>query len=102
MAAVPLGKNDVAWQRFEFSTGTPVASAPPRLNTIAEFEISFPEQNGAVLMAPKELLDRIGPDNLNRVQAVDPNLAILIGRIASKTHSEGSLKPIYLRAGAGF
>jgi tRNA threonylcarbamoyl adenosine modification protein YeaZ len=98
VAAVPVGKNDVAWQRFESVAGSKIASTDPKLSSLAEFR----QQEIAAMIAPREFLDRIGRDNPKQDLFVDTPLAVLIGRSASADDSARPLKPLYLRAGAGF
>ena len=104
VAAVPVGKNDIAWQAFEKSDGYATATSEPKLSSLVEFADALADDDASTVLTSAELLDRIDREKLRHAQSADStvNLAALIGRLAVVGDRTDVLKPLYLRAGAGF
>ena len=104
VAAVPVGKNDVAWQTFEISNGIATATSEPKLSSLVGFTDALADHDTSSVLAPAELLDRTGRQTMNQAQQPDSmtNVAVLIGKLAVVSDRTRSLTPLYLRAGAGF
>ena len=100
IAAVPVGKNDVAWQPFEVKEGGARSTlAVPRLLPAASFVNELERHPGAALFAQTDLLknltDRL-PDSTPTFDA-GVGLAEFVGRFAlSAPTSDTRLRPIYL------
>ncbi|MEO8573989.1 MAG: tRNA (adenosine(37)-N6)-threonylcarbamoyltransferase complex dimerization subunit type 1 TsaB [Pyrinomonadaceae bacterium] len=101
LVAIPVGKKDVAWQRFSVdSEGDHSAETPSELLS----SVSFIDQLKGLplinLLLQTDLLDRIR----HQIPATTPwldagiGLAEFVGRLASRQReSDGHLQPIYLR-----
>ncbi|HKP68073.1 MAG TPA: tRNA (adenosine(37)-N6)-threonylcarbamoyltransferase complex dimerization subunit type 1 TsaB [Pyrinomonadaceae bacterium] len=101
VAAVPVGKNDVAWQRFTLSNGRASESAKPNLTSIQDFENEVRDIDPHAIRAPIDVLQRIGIDGSSPANG-DTTFAALVGKVAIENSANGSLTPIYLRSGTGF
>jgi tRNA threonylcarbamoyl adenosine modification protein YeaZ len=101
VAAVPVGKNDIAWQRFESLAGKTHELAKPTLASLPEFQREVENVDPSGIWAPLDVLQRIGLDGST---AADDGrtLAALVGKVAGASRPESTLTPIYLRSGAGF
>ena len=105
VTAVPVGKNDVAWQQFENSNGTTRPLSPPTLVSAPEFCDALGELGRLSVRAPRSLLERVSSHSLNHAfETADDNstLATLVGRYGFSYPTDKSLRPIYLRSGTGF
>ena len=104
VAAVPVGKNDVAWQAFEMDNEIATATSEPKLSSLVEFTDAIGDDDASSVLTPTEFLNRIDREKLHHAEPADStvNLAALIGRLAGAADQTNGLKPLYLRAGAGF
>lgn len=98
VAAVPVGKTDVAWQAFEVGKdGVRTPIHEPQLSSYLTFVNDLERLPGAVLLAQTELLTRELPATTVFVDA-GIGLAEFVGRFAaSRNEPDDSLRPIYLR-----
>ena len=53
IAAVPVGKNDLAWQRFDRMSGGVRAVSQPSIVSISEFENAIRKSDPLVVLAPQ-------------------------------------------------
>jgi tRNA threonylcarbamoyladenosine biosynthesis protein TsaB len=99
--AVPVGKNDIAWQSFgSKASGTRVAVSEPSLSSVATFTSHLAVVEPSDLFAHTEALDRIKGSISERVVCVDAGttLANYLGQFAAGgTTAAGSMRAIYLR-----
>jgi tRNA threonylcarbamoyl adenosine modification protein YeaZ len=101
IAAVPVGKSDVAWQRFEIrENGSRRSNEGPVLMSSASFIDNLKRMPDSTLFAHSELLERLAgliPDNTTWIDA-GIGLAEYVGRFASSLdHTPVTPRPIYLR-----
>ena len=102
ICAVPIGKNDVAWQLFGTATlGKRGAAAEPCLSSLSSFaKVLVGGPSTGVLFAPGEILERVKdaiPDNVTCVDA-GKGLAEYVGRFAMvNIGTDDSMRPVYLR-----
>lgn len=105
VTAVPLGKNDVAWQLFHKLNAVPKPLSPPSLLSVAEFIRALGEFDRLTVHAPRALLERIGQNTLGHDLVAADNASTLagaVGRYAFAHRIGETLLPIYLRSGTGF
>lgn len=101
LAAIPVGKNGVAWQPFEVEeSGKPNSLAEPRLLSFLSFVDQLKALGDSTLLAQSDLSRRLCgllPEN-TQYKDVGQGLAECVGRLASsKDQRANRLKPIYLR-----
>jgi tRNA threonylcarbamoyladenosine biosynthesis protein TsaB len=101
IAAVPVGKSDVAWQPFEIrESGNRRPAENPVLMSSASFIDNLKCMPDSTLYAHSELLERLAgliPDNTTWIDA-GVGLAEYVGRFASSLdHTFKPPQPIYLR-----
>ena len=101
IAAIPVGKNDVAWQHFSQATDGGKTTTGPELLPVAEFiDVLSREYSGTNLLAHVELLPRLGAriSSSIRLRGVGPGMAEFVGKLAlSEDRLPAPLHPIYLR-----
>ena len=100
IVAVPVGKNDVAWQYFSSARGAESVSTAPELSPVQDFVDVLGKHTDADLLAHVELSERLEgelPASVN-LRSVGPGLAAYVGRLAIQTdRSKTSPNPMYLR-----
>jgi tRNA threonylcarbamoyl adenosine modification protein YeaZ len=101
IAAVPVGKSDVAWQHFETrGNGNRRSQEDPVLMSSASFIDNLKLMPDSTLYAHSELLERLAglfPTNTASIDA-GISLAEYVGRFASSVENAAkSLHPMYLR-----
>jgi hypothetical protein len=101
IAAVPVGKNDVAWQPFELEKqGSQKARAAAELLPVSSFAEKLRDFPDSTLFAQTDLFVKLSdglPAVMQRVDAGN-GLAEYVGRFASfPNKNSSSLRPIYLR-----
>ncbi|HUR98730.1 MAG TPA: tRNA (adenosine(37)-N6)-threonylcarbamoyltransferase complex dimerization subunit type 1 TsaB [Pyrinomonadaceae bacterium] len=101
IVAVPVGKNDVAWQIFRTGgQGAPQGDSDPELLSSASFIDRLKGLPEVSLFGQRDLLDRIGdqiPLTTPRVDA-GRGIAEMVGREAMRQgETDSPLRPIYLR-----
>jgi len=101
VAAVPVGKNDIAWQRFECRAGQTRELAKPTLASLPDFKSEIENVDPSTIRAPLDVLLRIGLDGSTAADN-GRTLAGLVGKLAVQPRADATLTPIYLRSGAGF
>ena len=101
IVAIPVGKNDVAWQVFSsVGQGEHRPAAPSQLWSSQSFIDQLKEMPNITLFAHTDLLPRIGERIPGTTPWVDAgaSLAESVGRFAARQDvSDRSLHPIYLR-----
>ena len=101
VAAVPVGKTDVAWQLFETrKDGVRRAVNDPEVSSSSRFVEDLARVSGVIIFAQTELLTRVVGELPPTTVCLDAGigLAEFVGRFASSTNQSGaSLRPIYLR-----
>ena len=104
VAAVPVGKNDVAWQTFEVSNEIATATSEPKLSSLVEFTNALADHDRPRVLASAELLERLDSEKMDHVESSGSmaSLASLIGLHALVGDRTTDLKPLYLRAGTRF
>ena len=99
--AVPVGKNDVAWQPYGASKADRRESVcEPQLCSVIKFASELSLMPGTALFAHTNLLDRMAGAIPPETKAMDAGsrLAEYVGRFAMRwPDGEGTMKPIYLR-----
>ena len=105
VCAVPVGKNDIAWQRFLGGETALQPLSSPTLVSLVDFMSVLGGLERTRVTAPRLLLDRISSGALDHdLIATDDtaSLAALVG-IYSVSHTGArQLQPIYLRSGKDF
>ncbi len=103
IAAIPVGKNDVAWQPFESTRdGIKKGSSNCQLVSVATFVENLKHFPGSTVLAQTDLLQSIEQRVPGTTQWIDAGtgLAECVGRFASVRDELGSsARPIYLRNG---
>ena len=101
VVAIPVGKNDVAWQIFSpGGHGEHRPSGPSELESSASFIDRLRSLPDVTLHAHTHLLTRISSQLPETTPWIDAgaNVAEFVGRFASRQdRSDRSLQPIYLR-----
>jgi tRNA threonylcarbamoyladenosine biosynthesis protein TsaB len=101
VTAVPVGKNQVAWQVFESSEGGASDASPPELASFATFVELLSSRSSATLLAHTDVYTRLSGDLPTGLTLIDAgtNLAGLIAQFVGSHPSDSgsSLKPLYLR-----
>ena len=101
VAAIPVGKNDVAWQAYEIKhDGHRSAAGEAHLSSPARLVAELERLRGSVLFAQTDLIYRLTERQHVVPRHVDAGtgLARFVGRFASSRKQDGSsLRPIYLR-----
>jgi tRNA threonylcarbamoyladenosine biosynthesis protein TsaB len=101
ITAVPVGKNDVAWQSFEIAVdGNRRASTQPVLTSLSSFLEDLTSSPDSTLIAHTELLTRIAGTVPRSITCIDAGagLAEYVGRYAASLNAPATpLHPIYLR-----
>ena len=102
ICAVPVGKNDVAWQPFgPAAGGHREATAKARLSRSSTFALQLGGFHDSVLFAPGEVLACIKGSRPDDLLCMDSGTALAeyIGRFAAAGGGENgdSMNPIYLR-----
>ena len=99
IAAVPVGKNDVASQRFEPGDEGQDESSSPALDAYPDFVDRLGEFSPHTILAHRDLYERLSiePDLPVAIEDVGTNMALLIGLSSVAGPSPMSLTPIYLR-----
>lgn len=101
IAAVPVGKNDVAWQSFDICRdGKRSASTPPVLTSLPLFVEDLKSSPDSTLFAHTELLTRITGSVPESTPCIDAGLGLAeyVGRYATSLNAPATpLHPIYLR-----
>lgn len=92
IAAIPVGKKDVAWQAF-----TSEAARDAQLSNEVDFVSAIGESGSVTLVAHSELLERVGDRFASTVNVMDAGTAVAewIGR--PDFHARSLPAPIYLR-----
>lgn len=95
IAAVPVGKNDIAWQRFK--DREPLEN--PVLSSSAGFIHELSLNSDLALFLQSDLFECIADQLSTERDKVDAGrgLAEFIGRFALKTEANGLAQPLYLR-----
>ena len=97
IAAIPVGKNDVAWQRFSNFTES---EADPELLPLEAFVEDLNQDSDIDLLAHVEIFDRLDgrlPGSI-RLRNAGSGMAEYVGQLARhRGNSKASLHPIYLR-----
>ena len=104
VAAVPVGRNDIAWQRLDNSGGALHEISKPALVSITDFKTAIENIPQPPIQAPRALLQRLGYEDRDGAKAADDGvtLAALVGKLAVDCPDVTDLRPIYLRSGTGF
>ena len=103
VVAVPVGKNDIAWQRFDTSAAVPRELEKPALVSFMDFKAAVQNMDRSTIRFPRDLLERLGyADHGSRAADDATTLAALVGKVAIDRPGDGDLRPIYLRSGTGF
>lgn len=102
VAAVPVGKNDVAWQRFDTSGGNRQVLSKPDLVSLTDFRTAIESVATSSIRAPRDLLQRLGYDDGAIAADEGISLAALVGKFAIDRPEAADRRPIYLRSGTGF
>ncbi len=101
VSAIPVGKNDVAWQAFDIKkAGVRASFGEPKLSSSFRFVEELEGFKSSVLYAQTELLSRLIEQFSPATVCVDAGtgLAGIVGRFASSRNEIGAaLRPIYLR-----
>ena len=103
VAAVPVGRNDIAWQQFEVSSGRTRPLSEPGLISISDFATALGNIELSIVRAPGATLARIDLGTGGHTfEAADDDstLAAAVGKYAAGTSGDENLHPIYLRSGA--
>ena len=98
IAAVPVGKKDVAWQSFATAEGKAIATGQPELAFQADFAAAMNDRSDAALLAQSDLGARLREYSLGVtiIRDMGENLADLVGLAVSRGFG-GDPQPIYLR-----
>ena len=103
IAAVPVGRNDVAWQRFESGVSPPAEKSYPRSTSFESFLGEEDSFAGAEFIVHSSIRDKITerfPDS--SIHDLGDNLAVHIGNAIAGGRAELSgLEPIYI-SNSGF
>jgi tRNA threonylcarbamoyladenosine biosynthesis protein TsaB len=101
ITAIPVGKNDVAWQSFEISTdGKRLALTQPVLTSSSSFLEDLKTPPASTLFAHAELLTRISGIVPAGITCIDAGLGLAehVGRYAASLNTPAApVHPIYLR-----
>ena len=103
VAAVPVGRNDIAWQRFQISSERTRPLSEPSLISISDFVIELGSTDRSIVRAPGATLERIDLGTGGHVFESaddDATLAAAVGQYVAGTSGDENLQPIYLRSGA--
>ncbi|HSI88721.1 MAG TPA: tRNA (adenosine(37)-N6)-threonylcarbamoyltransferase complex dimerization subunit type 1 TsaB, partial [Pyrinomonadaceae bacterium] len=93
IAAVPIGREDIAWQVFD--NGSPVTE--PRVGSFDDLIAALSDLHGPATFHHYGLSDRLNAiGNALNVTTPDLSLAALIASAAARGHAEPHLAPIYL------
>jgi len=98
-SAIPVGKQDVAWQSFEMTDEGPIPVSDPVQDSQESFITCLKTFTVPTTVVHSELFARVAkavPDNVQLVDA-GANVARLIGVFAARFPSRRSGRPIYLR-----
>ena len=101
LAAILVGKNDIAWQPFLLpQPGKPDSAAEPQLLSLSSFIDELADFADSTLLAPSDLLIRLADllPEYTRYVDMGTSLAECVGKFASSKDKPGNrLQPIYLR-----
>jgi len=101
IAAIPVGKNDVAWQAFNADNpGREDPRTYAELVPLASFVEHLKSRQHMRLFAQTDLLKRLGNQIPSTTPFVDAGIGMaeFVGRLASREDAtNSSLQPIYLR-----
>ena len=101
IAAIPVGKNDIAWQYFSEVADGEKTTTGPELLPVPEFiDVFSRDYTGTDLLAHVDLVPRLDgkiPSSI-RLRTVGPGMAEFVGKLALSEHRlPAPLHPIYLR-----
>ena len=101
LVAIPVGKNDAAWQRFEADgSGLPNPTTEPELLPLSLMAGEMRSQPPLVILAHSDLLDRISNQVPSGTQILNAGtgLAESVGRLGCRRDGrDRHLRPLYLR-----